>query len=599
MKLIRILIVTIILGLANNAYAGQTLTYHLSILNPHTHYAEVKMEIRDLKKDFLDIKMPVWIPGSYMVREFPRNVEGFMAMTVDGDEIRSEKISKNTWRVYSKKKSEVIISYQVYAFEYSVRTTYIDEDHASINPSSLFMFIDGHLDMESLIKIEAYPDWKRVTTTLAHIDNDPFLLKSNNYDELADSPIELGNHKTFEVNTSGVRHIVAMIGEVNYDESRLKSDLKRIIDKSTEVFGEHPCEMYVFFLHHTHFRNGGLEHANSTSIIITSDVYESDNGYSGFLNLVAHEYFHLWNVKRIKPTPLGPFDYDRENYSHLLWHAEGFTSYYDELIMLRAGYDTPDGFLRGLSGSMNYVVNSPGNTIQSVSEASFDAWIKYYKTNENSSNVTISYYTKGKLIAACLDLFIMHHSQGKYRLDDVMQDMYNDFYKKSDKAFTSEDLRKSLEKFAGNGLSDFFEKHIFNANPIPYNEFLNYAGLFVIDQSASGNSPSLGINFDKTNGSLTVKSIRRNSSAWNSLLNVNDEILAVNGEKATENLLKKKLEKSAVGDQWELVVSRHGRIINIFVNLQKNDRKRFSITKMEEPGPLQSKIYELWLGSKF
>ncbi|MHC2993676.1 peptidase M61, partial [Pontibacter sp. HJ8] len=360
------------------------LTYTLSMPAPHTHYFEVEVALKGAKKNYIDYKMPVWAPGSYLVREFAKNVDSFTATDKAGKALRYEKINKNTWRVYSNKADAVQVKYKVYAFEMSVRTSFLDAAHGYVNGTSMFMYPDGYQDQKGTLVVQPFKDWKKVSTGLKSTGTYTYTFP--NYDVLADSPLEIGNHEVLNFEVGGVPHEIAMYGEANYEPKQLLADMKKVVEECISLMGELPVDRYVFIVHNLHKGGGGLEHLNSTTLQTSRWSYGTEKGYTGFMSLVAHEYFHLWNVKRLRPAPLGPFDYDKENYTRLLWVSEGITSYYDDLITQRAGLMEPQNYLNVVAGSINSVENMPGNKIQTLSESSLDAWIKYYRRNENSNN---------------------------------------------------------------------------------------------------------------------------------------------------------------------------------------------------------------------
>ena len=405
------LLLILMLCLVNGAAAlAAELRYTLSMPEPHTHYFKVEAELSGGRKNYIDFTMPVWAPGSYLVREFAKNVEGFTATDKAGKALRVEKIDKNTWRVYSNKADVVRASYDVYAYEMSVRTSFLDASHGYVNGTSIFMYPEGYEKLGGTLVVKPYQDWNKVSTGLKSTGK--FTFTFPNYDILADSPLEIGTHDVYEFTAAGVPHELAMYGEGNYEPQRLIQDMTRVIEEAVAVMGELPVDRYVFIVHNLNRGGGGLEHLNSTTLQTSRWNYSSEAGYNGFLSLVAHEYFHLWNVKRLRPEPLGPFDYDNENYTRLLWVSEGITSYYDDLIVRRAGFTTPQRYLDVVSGSINSVENTPGNKVQAVAEASFDAWIKYYRRNENSSNAEVSYYTKGGVLGHLLNMEIMEATKG-------------------------------------------------------------------------------------------------------------------------------------------------------------------------------------------
>ncbi|MCG8577591.1 MAG: hypothetical protein MI810_22110, partial [Flavobacteriales bacterium] len=375
------------------SYAIQ-INYELGMSNPHNHYFEVEMDISEIKAKTIDLKMPVWAPGSYLVREFAKGVNLVKAKSADGKDLEVYKVNKNTWRVNLDGAKAIKVNYEVYSFELSVRTSFLDDSHGYLNGTSVFMYVDGHKDVSGKLKINPHASFKKIATALKNEGNNTFTY--TDYDELVDSPIEIGNHEEFSFKAAGVNHTVAMYGEGNYDVETLKKDMAKVVEAETKVMGSNPNKEYLFIVHNITVPSGGLEHKASTTLQVNRWTYEGD-AYLGFLSLVAHEYFHLWNVKRMRPKELGPFDYDNENYTDLLWVMEGFTSYYDELILRRAGFYDQDTYLSKLFGTINYVENTVGNKVQPVAHSSFDAWIKAYRRNENSSNIGISYYSKGQI----------------------------------------------------------------------------------------------------------------------------------------------------------------------------------------------------------
>jgi len=547
---------------------------------PHTHYFEVTMNITDFKKEYIDIQMPTWAPGSYLIREFSRNVEELKA-TANEKEVEAKKLNKNTWRIFSKNATNVKVSYTVYAFELSVRTSYIDASHGYFNGTSLFMFVNELKNQRTTIKINPYKDWKKVSTSLKKISIDEFKYEAPNYDVLVDSPVEIGNQETFSFNAAGVLHHVAMYGEGNYDVDRLKTDMTKVIEACTDVFGENPNKEYTFIIHNLTNGSGGLEHLESTTLQVNRWTYQGDD-YKAFLSLVAHEYFHLWNVKRIRPEALGPFDYNKENYTDLLWVMEGFTSYYDELLLYRAGIYTEDEILRKLAGSINSIENQPGNKVMSAAESSFNAWIKGYRPDENSYNTTISYYTKGSVIANVLDLIIVNATKGEKSLDDVMKFLYQEYYKKQKRGFNSKEMQQATEKIAGLDLSDFFKKYVNGTETFDYKTIFSYANydIKILERSR--------LTLGATVKNNVVKNVVRNSSAYDGGLSVNDEIIAINGFRVN-NDINDFVSGLNENDTISLIISRDNLIQNLKFPLFNTVSTSYSLSKNDMPDNVVSK----------
>lgn len=579
-------------AISSQATAAPKIHYTLSFPEAQAHYVTVEMELTDLNKEEIDVKIPVWAPGSYLVREFARHVEKLEAQA-GSITLKSEKINKNTWRINTQKKSRVTITYKVYAFELTVRTSFIDAAHAYLNGSSIFMYVNGWQDEPLTVTIKPYAGWQKISTSLDRDKADRFTFSAPDYDMLADSPFEIGNHEVIEFAAAGIPHSIAMFGQANYDKERLIKDFTKIIEEEVTVFGEHPCKHYTFIVHNISSPGGGLEHLNSTTVQTSRNSYQDEGTYASFLSLIAHEYFHLWNVKRLRPIALGPFDYDNENYTTMLWVAEGFTAYYDELFLRRTKVNAVDKYLGIVAGNINTVENSPGNLVQPLADASFDAWIKYYRRNENSKNTSISYYDKGAIIANLIDLKIIQATKAAKSLDDVMKLMYERHYKRSSKGYTEADFVKALTEVSGENWETFFEKYIHGTAAIPYNDYFGYAGLKLVNKDAESKEASLGVQTNQTGGKTVISAVLRGSAAWNDGLNVNDEILAMDNYRIDD--LNKMLSFKKPGDKVKFLISRDGLIQTIDLTLGKNTAVRYKLEKQENPSAEQNATYKKWL----
>lgn len=568
------------------------LRYTLSMPEPHTHYFEVEVELSGARQNYIDYKMPVWAPGSYLVREFAKNVEGFSATDKSGKALRHEKISKNTWRVYSNKADAVRVRYKVYAFEMSVRTSFLDASHGYVNGTSMFMYPEGYQKQQGTLVVQPYKDWKTVSTGLKSAGS--FTYTFPDYDVLADSPLEIGNHEVLRFEAGGVPHEVAMYGEGNYEPARLLADMKKVVEESISLMGKLPVDRYVFIVHNLHRGGGGLEHLNSTTLQTSRWNYGTEQGYSGFMALVAHEYFHLWNVKRMRPAPLGPFDYDKENYTRLLWVSEGITSYYDDLLTQRAGLMSTKRYLDVVAGSITSVENTPGNQVQTVAESSFDAWIKYYRRNENTNNAEVSYYTKGGVLGQMLNMEIMKNTKGDKSLDDVMRYMYDRYYTKLNRGFTEQEFKEALERFAGRKLDDFFQNYVHGTKTPDYNQYFEAAGLHLVNQNEGVLNLNWGAGTALENGRTIVKTVARGSSTYEGGLNVNDELIAIDGYRV-ESDFSPLISGRAIGDKVLVTVARDGKLLELQIPIVADKNVRYRFERVEKPTAVQQKIYNKWL----
>ena len=391
-----------------------------------------------------------------------------------------------------------------------------------------------------------------------------------------------------------------MYGGGNYDKEVLKRDMAKIVQEQTKVFGVNPNKRYVFIVHNFNSGGGGLEHLNSTVLGASRNAYSTDVGLLKFLALVSHEYFHLWNVKRLRPIALGPFNYDAENYTSNLWIAEGFTAYYQDIFTKRAGLLSPEKYLEGLATAISVVENQPGNRVQTLSESSFDAWIKHYRPNENSPNSTISYYSKGSLIALIMDLEIIHSTKGKAGLDEVMKAMYDEYYVKQKRGFTDKEFKTMAEKIAGHSLNDIYNNYINGLKTIDYNRYLNYAGLSLKDDAAQNVEPYLGIVTSLKEGKMLISQVARGSGAWKDGLNVNDEIVSIDNyviKKVPAGSLDmlKYIAGQRVGDKVKVSVIRDGLEKVFDVSLSQNTALKYSILTVGEPSSAQMDVKKRWL----
>lgn len=578
-------------------FVNGAMTYFVSMPEPHTHYFEVELLVPVRQKEFVDLKMPVWTPGSYLVREYAKNVEGFAAYDQEGIKpISFRKINKNTWRIFAKKESNILVKYRVYAFEGSIRMSYLDESHAFIMANTLLMYEDELKDVSSVLRLEVPEKWTKISTSLSKVEGSPFTYYVPNYDILVDSPIEIGNHEVLEFTSAGVPHEVAMVGETTYDKERLIRDLINVTESATAVFGENPNEKYTFIVHHGEDRGGGLEHMGSTVLGVNRWVYSKPSGYKGFLSLVAHEYFHLWLVKRLKPIELEVIDYDQEVYTDLLWVMEGITSYYAEKILLNAGIFSEEQFLNRLLYNMADIRNTPGSREQSVTEASFDAWIKYYRKNENSINNQISYYNKGEVLGALLDVAVIEGSGGKKSLDDVIRELYFQFYKKKNKGITNDDLIRELERTCKVDFKLFFEDFVYGTKDLDYTKYLEYAGIELIETNGSTGAKSIGIKTRSTASSIEVASVERFGSAYKYGINVGDELIAINQFRLSPDNLSTVLNQYKTGDLVTVLLSREGLIMEKEVEITKDSSVNFAYQLMKNRNSQQQRVYSAWLG---
>src|SRR5882672_895748 len=561
---------TVLLLLAAGAVQCQTssplssdVSFTVSMSKPWTHLLEVEMRVQvpaNLQvPNETNLLMPVWTPGSYLVREFERHVQDFAA-DANGRALEWTKVNKNTWRVKTGGARLWRVTYRVYANELSVRTNELNSDHAFWNNATLLMYPGGNLNAPSTLRVVPPSGWK-IATGLPEVRGRPNSFRAENFDILYDSPVEVSNFKQLDFQVRGVAHRIVIDAEGNYDPERLRNEVRRIVEAEVSMFGGIPYHDYTFILHLRSNTGGGLEHLNSTALGFRRFGFADEDGYRRFQSLVAHEFFHLWNVKRIRPDVLGPFDYNQENYTRLLWVAEGITEYYGNLMVRRAGLMSKEAYLNHLARQIEDFQNTPGREVMSVEEASFDAWIKYYRPDENSVNSQISYYDKGELLGFLLDLEIRRRTNDAKSLDDVMRFLYTDFFEKG-RNYTPADFQKVCESMAGAGLDDFFSKYVRGREDLApvYNQMLDGAGLrleragLAIRLGASDRvlplMGYLGADLEeKPDGDfIMIKSVRAGSPAYEQGLNAKDKIIALDGARVDKETFQELIAFKRPGD---------------------------------------------------
>lgn len=597
---------------------GQDISFIVSMPKPHTHMLEVEIHIkRGLsvwpREDTLI--MPVWTPGSYMVREFERHVQDFAATDASGRALQWEKTNKNSWRVQTNGSQEWRATYRVYANEFSMRTNHLNSDHAFWNNAALLMYLDGYLNSPSTLQVVAPEPWK-VATGLPAAPGPKNTFRAENFDVLYDSPVEVSNFKTLSFNVKGVPHRIVIDGEGNYDPERMRRDVQKIVETSVELMGgEIPYRDYTFFLHLRGTTGDGLEHLNSTALgyprfgfnLEQSDRFGSAapggppaRTYQGFLALVAHEYFHLWNVKRIRPDALGPFDYTKENHTKLLWVAEGVTTYYENIIMRRAGLISDRQFLSAAARAFQDLQRIPGRRVMSVEESSFDAWVKFYRRDENSVNSQVDYYDKGAILGLLLDLEIRKRSNGAKSLDDVLRRLYSEFYKKN-RNYTPADFQQVSEMMAGSTLEEFFAKYVRGRDELDYNASLAAAGLR-LDTTGDTSKPAekayLGADLTQEGDRLIVTRVYAGSPAYEQGLNSGDQIIALDNRRVTKDFFEARLAEKKPGELANLTIFRLDDLSLLPIKLGGFIDEPYRILVLEKASSLQKQIYQSWLGTQ-
>jgi predicted metalloprotease with PDZ domain len=575
---------------AASSQASAPIRYTVSFPAPHTHYMEITANVPTTNQPSIELMMAVWTPGSYLVREYARHVERVEA-TAGGRALTVEKTDKNRWRVATNGAPAVTVSYRVYGREMSVRTNWIEAGFALINGAPTFLTLADGQQRPHEVAINPAAGWRRSFTGLPSAGSEHHY-RAADFDTLVDSPILVGNPAVYEFTVDGKPHYLVNEGEAGvFDGARASKDLEAIVREHRRFWGDLPYDKYVVLNLITE-ASGGLEHRNSTVLMTSRWATRARRSYLGWLELASHELFHVWNVKRLRPVELGPFDYENEVQTRSLWMAEGVTDYFAELLVHRAGLSTQAEYLDSLSNKIEELQTTPGRAVQSAELASFDAWIRYYRPDENSPNVSVSYYTKGAVIAFLLDAKIRKATGGARALDDAMRAAYTRF--SAERGFTPEEFQRVAEQVAGISLSSFWDSAIEGTSELDYAEALDTFGLRFRPAGSSGRA-WLGATTRNDGGRLVVSQVRRGTPALDAGINVDDEILALDEFRVRADQLTTRLDQYQPGDTVSVLLARRDRLMRLDVTLGTEPPRQWRLEVDPDISDSQRTRQSVWL----
>ena len=592
--------------------------YTITPKDPAAHLFEVMLTVDRPAEDGQEFSLPAWIPGSYMIREFARNIVRISAGS-GGKKVALKKVDKHTWRA-APCDAPLVLAYEVYAWDLSVRAAHLDQTHGFFNGTSVFLSVHGQESLPHVVDIrrpegEEYKAW-RVATVLPELKAKRYgfgTYIAASYDELIDHPVEMGTFALETFKAHGVQHDIVITGRVpNLDMARLAIDLKKICETQIALFEPKtkraPMQRYVFMTMAVGDGYGGLEHRASTALICSrADLPVKgqgamSEGYRTYLGLCSHEYFHTWNVKRIKPAAFAPYDLRTEGYTSLLWLFEGFTSYYDDLVLVRSGVIDEAAYLKLVAKTVNGVLRGSGRTKQSVAESSFDAWVKYYRQDENAPNAIVSYYTKGSLVGLALDLTIREQTNGRKSLDDVMRTLWQrygrDFYEgKARGAGIGEDeVEQLFDEVTGLKLKRFFDRYVRGTEDLPFDKLLASFGVKMADERKDA-KPSLGARTTKDGNDCKLANVYEGGPAHKAGLSAGDILVALDGVRVTHANLDALLGRYRAGDKVALHAFRRDELMMFTATLGKSDVPQVTFTAEAKP-VAQARARSRWLSAK-
>jgi predicted metalloprotease with PDZ domain len=573
----------------------EPIRYTISFPAPHTHYVEVEAQYPAEGRATIDLMMAVWTPGSYLVREYERNVEGLTAVNQSRAPLSVEKTRKNRWRVVTGGASTVSLRYRVYAHEMSVRTNWVDDEMALVNGAPTFItLLESPSRRAHEVRVVLPRTWKASYSPMARGVTDNNYIAAD-YDTLVDSPIVAGSPAVYEFSVGGKPHYLVNFGERGiWNGAQAARDLEKTAQAIGTFWGDVPFDRYYFFNIIGSTRNG-LEHKSAT-VLNTPLESNMRDGYLQWLSLASHEYFHAWNGKRLRPVELGPFDYENEVYTRALWFVEGLTDYYGDLMLARAGVATGDEFLGALSTQIRNLQTTPGRLEQSVEMASFDAWIKYYRGDENTPNTAISYYVKGAVIGFLLDANIRRLTYGARSLDDLMRVMFKRF--STEKGYTSNDLRAAAAELVGpvhaQEIRSWLERALETTSELDYATALDWFGLRLTPSAATPRA-WVGVTTRIDNQKTVVTGIRRGSPAAIAGLSLLDEIVAINNVPLQPGQLAQRVAQFSPGARVTFSVSRHGSVRPFEIVLGADPAAGWDLSVAPGASRAQSQRLDAWL----
>lgn len=588
---------------ADNA-PSSAIEYAVNLRDARNHYVTVEMRV-PTPPDQTELMMAVWTPGSYLLREHARHIDSLVFTDEHGNELSATKLRKNRWTVSTKKIERLNVRYRLYCNEMSVRTNWVGSEFAVLNGAPTFLTVPDRMASTHIVKLVLPEVWNQSSTSLRSSGSLPHQYRAKNFDELVDSPIVAGNIQVYPFEVGGIPHQLVNVGAAGYwDGAKAAADLKQIVQAHRSMWKVTPYDRYLF-INVISESGGGLEHDFCTLLMTSRWSFRDQEKYEDWLSLASHEFFHTWNVRRLRPKDLLRYDYEKEVYTPSLWIAEGITSYYEDVLLARAGLIKEEDYLKRLSKNIESVQSAAGRTKQSLTAASFDTWIKFYRPDENSLNTRTSYYRKGAVVAFLLDARIRELTHGERNLDDVMRKLYAE---RIASGYTPSDFRRITSQVAKNDMSEWFTKAVDSTDELDFSYALNWFGL----EFGPGDEPHRDGDTSESNrndtsdgdakptpwlgfvGIAPVTRVEDNSPATESGVHTDDEIIAIDGFRLTDDL-ESRLKQFQIGDELELLISRRGKILTLPIRVSEKPASEWLLRPIENPSEKQIANRTQWL----
>jgi predicted metalloprotease with PDZ domain len=581
------------LAVCASTSAWADVDYHIDLTEPTHHTGQVDIVFPDVESNYIDVKMPAWRTGYYRILNLANGVRDFSAMSEDGGTLNWEKVDKSTWRIHlpeSAQGDDIKVNYQIYANQLGRRSRHIDDSHAYLDASAVFMYADEYRHEPVTVSLDVKDDWRSVSGMEKEGEHE---FVADNWDILVDSPIETGINELYKFSVGDREYEVVFWGEGNYDAEQTVEDLEKLVQQSQNIWQGHPYERYVFMIHATSGAGGATEHRNSTIIQRPRYSYASRDDYLSFLSTASHELVHTWNVKAYRPEALVPYDYQKENYTDLFWLAEGSTSYFQNHLLMQADIMTTDEYFERVASGVERYYGKPGREIMSVAEASFEAWSDQY--GDRAHNFSVNIYSEGAMVSWLLDLALIEQTDGEVSYRDVHNALYQRF-DADEEGFNSADVVAILDELTGQSWQQWWDENINSpAANIPFDELLNTVGMELTFASADEQKPWAGWRGKAADEGIELIQVERGSPAWDAGFTPGDVIVAYDGKRAAGGRFEEALQERAVGDTVEVTFFRRDQLHTAELVLGEEQHTGAKIVPVENPSAKQKARFLQWL----
>lgn len=568
--------------------------YQIDLRQPEHHKAQVQVQFPYSDSESLTVHMPMWRTGKYQILPLPDGVRGFTAQDSQGEKLNWQRLGSGEWQVALAKPTAVTISYDLYANELGTRVRDINETHAYLDASGVFMYSPSFKQQAVTVKLKVPNKWKsfsgmdKLTAATKHEHS----FKAPNYDVLIDSPIETGINTAIDFKADGKEYQAVFWGEGNYDSQKIVEDLTKISGQAKAIWSGFPFERYVYMIHATSGESGATEHLNSTVIQLPRFSFRERKDYLRFISTASHEFIHTWNVKAYRPSGLVPYDYQSENMTSLLWIAEGSTSYFQNQLLLRAGIMTAKEFFEDLAKRIDANQDNPGREVQSIAEASLGQWTS--TGGDYAVNHSVNIYSEGYFASLSLDFNLLEDSQLVHSYRDVHNTLYQDFA--LPKSYDVADVQQILTSLSGKDYKAWWHDNVDTPMSVDFDTLLAKAGLKLSNGKKVESKVDAGMALTEVTNDLTLGVVTRGGSAWQAGLSAGDEVVAINGLKVTAEGFIKRLEDFKPGDKVELTVFKQQRLKQVTLTLAEQAKGELKIIAVSKASASQKAFFKAWLG---